>query len=180
MENDLNSDPEAVAIASITKALGSLEETRKVAVLTYILQRLGGSVSSNTLQAEEVNRSADTEGNIKSFLKAKNPQNPYQQVAVLAYFLKKRRDEESVNKKLIEAANDEAGGRTIDNITSVLNDAKKQYQYFGSGPGGKKKLLVFGEDVVDALPNQEKVKELASKQPKKRRHVKGQKKTAKK
>ncbi len=173
MENSTNHDPEVVAIGSIMKALDLLEDTRKRAVLDFVSHRIGGVVvplQASEQKNDQVSISGDED--IKTFLKTKDTQNKYQQVAVLAYYLIKKKGQEAVNKEMIEAANKEAGGRTIDDITGTLNDAKTKYEFFGTGSGGKKILLAYGEDVVEALPNQEKVKELAKKKPSRKRRSK--------
>ncbi|MBP7006092.1 hypothetical protein KBB27_03150 [Patescibacteria group bacterium] len=157
-----NRDVEAEAIAAITSVLKDVPDERKTAVLSFVSQRFGGNdlgsaPASHGGGGEIVASPAD---NIKAFLKGKNPANKYQQTAVLAYYLKKNNSEEQFGKESIETANQQAGGRTIDDITGTLNDAKNKYGFFGAGAGGKKILLAYGEDVVEALPNQEKVKAL--------------------
>ena len=180
MENNLNHDPEAVAIGTIMKALESLKDARKDAVLNFVMQRVGVIVDTNKSKIPSVTTSVLND-DIKIFLKSKDPQNKYQQVAVLAYYLIKKRGESGVNKDMIEIANKDALGRTIDDISSTLNDAKNKYGFFGTGSGGKKILLAYGEDIVDALPDQEKVKKLAKKgKIKKRRAKKVSKKSTKK
>lgn len=180
MENHLNNDPEAVAIGAIMKALESLEKSRKSAVLNFVIQRMDNVVDMTQHRIPSITTDV-LNNDIKIFLKSKDPRNKYQQVAVLAYFLIKKRGEEGINKDMIEIANKEALGRTIDDISSTLNDAKNKYGFFGAGSGGKKILLAYGEDVVDALPDQEKVKKLAKKgKIKKRRAKKVSKKPTKK
>jgi hypothetical protein len=155
-------DPEAEAITAITVALDNIPEGRKLAVLKYVYERFAGSGDSPVSDSIAGGQRAPSLGknDIKTFLKGKNPQTPYQQVAVLAYYLKENRNITEVNKKIIEEANLEALGRTIDDVTGVLNDAKNKYHFFGSSAGGKKFLLVHGEDIVNALPDQKIVAEL--------------------
>ncbi len=156
--------------------MASLSDERKLAVLSYSIERFGGSPTKENHNGDkgfQPNDQRDTD--IKSFLKKKDPKNKYQQVAVLAYFLKKNSGTDEVNKEIIESANTQAGGRTIDDITATLNDAKLKYGFFGAGSGGKKILLAYGEDIVEALPDKEKVKELMKKNSgkSKRRSKKG-------
>jgi len=158
-------DPEAQAIAAISAALKDVPDERRLAVLSFVSERLGGKALAGGQTQGGAGGADDGHahtpaGNIKAFLKAKDPGNKYQQTAVLAYYLKKHGGEDQIGKESIESANKEAGGRTIDDITGTLNDAKSKYGYFGAGAGGKKILLAFGEDVVEALPDQEKVKVL--------------------
>lgn len=177
-----HNDPEAVAIAAITKAIADIPDERKLAVLKFVHDRLGGRITTESQKLDSILalESEGKESDIKTFLKNKKPVTPYQQVAVLAYFLKKNRSTESVNKKLIEDANKEALGRSIDDITGVLNDAKNKYQFFVSGSGGKKLLSAHGEDVVNALPEQAKVAQLMKEFGKKKRRRKQAPKRTKK
>lgn len=154
-------DPEAEAITAITVALDNLSKERKLAVLKYVYERFTGpGVNLTSFLAGDQRLPSGGKDDIKTFLKNKNPNTPYQQVAILARYLKQNRNIAEVNKKIIEEANLEALGRTIDDITGVLNDAKNKYHFFGSSADGKKVLLSHGEDVVDALPDQKKVAEL--------------------
>ncbi len=173
MENKLSDDPEAVAIAIIMKSLASFEEARKSAILNFVIQRVGIEIIA---PKSEVSGGDSGPGvidqEIKTFLKSKDPKSKYQQVAVLAYYLIKKKGQDGINKDMIEAANKEALGRTIDDISGTLNDAKTKYGFFGTGSGGKKILLAYGEDIVEALPDQEKVKSLTKKGNTKKRRVK--------
>lgn len=169
-------DPEAEVIAIIIAAIAKISRERKLALLKYIYERFS-SPESNSLDSEHgrEEKLIGVEEDIKAFLKRKNPITPYQQVAVLAYHLKINSGVDEINKKIIDEANRKALGRTIDNVTWVLNDAKNKYHFFGSGTGGNKILLAYGEDVVNALPDQKEVAELI-KSRKKRRNKKRKKK----
>lgn len=176
-----NRDVEAGAIATITNALADVPDERKTAVLSFVSQRFGGKDLGgiSPANAGEGEMAAPHADDIKGFLKSKNPGNKYQQTAVLAYYLKKNSSEEQFGKESIETANQQAGGRTIDDITGTLNDAKSKYGFFGSGTGGKKILLAHGEDIVEALPDQEKVKALMKANASKSKRKTKKKKTKK-
>jgi hypothetical protein len=176
MKNNLTNeihDEEAKVIAVVITALGCLEDNRKIEVLEFIIRRISGTnLPQREISPRNSIGSQAVDLSIKDFLKQKNTENKYQQVAVLAYFLKKNKGEDFVNKEIIEAANLEAGGKTIDDITGTLNDAKSKYGFFGLANGGKKTLLAYGEDVVEALPDREKVKELRKKNHSRKRRAK--------
>lgn len=184
INTNLSRDLETIAIDKIIDALDSLAIDRKVAILKYIYERIGGNERLSVLQspgginplsvAGEQNFS-DNDVDIKTFLRSKNPENKYQQLAVLAFYLRKYQDIQVVDKKIIEEANRRALGRTIDNISLALNDAKQKYNFFGTYSGGKKNLLAYGEDIVNALPDQQKVKELMKSVRGRKKHLKNKK-----
>lgn len=141
-------DLEAIAIDKIVEALNGVDEQRKLSVLRFVYERFSnGGVDpqglaelekKNLLTNVQVPSSPADNKDIKIFLKQKDPQNPYQQVAVLAYYLKENKSIDEVNKKIMEDANKEARGRIIDDMTGVLNDAKSKYNFLGQDHPAKK------------------------------------------
>jgi hypothetical protein len=168
-------DPEAKAISQIILALDNIAPERKMFILDFVRRRIVTDFNlpaSGDIPEEISSTNVGDVKNVKAFLKLKAPTNDYQKSAVLAYYLRRHEQIDEVNAKDIFEANKEALGRLIDNIPSVLNDAKRKYGYFTDGTGGKKRLSAFGEDIVEALPNQERVKELSKKSRKRKRRRK--------
>jgi hypothetical protein len=96
---------------------------------------------------------------VKAFIKAKNPKNDMQRVACLAYYLQHRKDISTFKSKDIDEQHEAAGGIKF-NLAQAVANATNVSKYFAAAGEGKKRLTTLGEDVVEALPDLEKVKAL--------------------
>jgi hypothetical protein len=97
---------------------------------------------------------------IKQFIAQKHPENFYQRVACLAYYLAHAADMPHFKTKDISKANTDAAASKFSNATAFVNDATAKYGYLSAAGGGNKQISAFGEQVVEALPDREKVKQL--------------------
>lgn len=113
----------------------------------------------------------------KSFMKAKNPQSETQRVACLAYFLTNSRSTPAFKTTDITALNTEARGPTFNVARAVGNAANAKHKYLSSIGKGQKQITSHGEEIVDALPDLEKVKEIEARKPSKRGRPKKKKKS---
>ncbi len=93
----------------------------------------------------------------KDFVWAKNPKNDVQRVACLAFYLTHARDTAQFKASDLRALNTEAAGPSM-NMPRAANNATNQNRYLAAAGGGKKQITALGEDVVNALPDQEVVK----------------------
>jgi hypothetical protein len=96
---------------------------------------------------------------VKDFVKAKSPKNDMQRVACLAYYLTHQKGISTFKSKDIDEQHEAAGGISFKVAQAVAN-ATNVSKYFAAAGQGKKRLTTLGEDVVDALPDLEKVKGL--------------------
>ena len=108
----------------------------------------------------------------KQFLRQKSPQSDVQRVACLAYYLAYHRETGQFKTKELSALNIEAAGTKIGNLSQAVNNATKQSHYLAPAGGGNKQITSFGEDVVDALPDQQQVELVEQNRPKKRKRRK--------
>jgi hypothetical protein len=92
-----------------------------------------------------------------------------QQVACLAFYLTHFKDTQLFKTKEISAMNTNAGGTRIGNPSQAVEDATQKNGYLAPAGGGKKQLTGYGEDVVNALPDQEAVKAVAASAARKQR-----------
>lgn len=97
---------------------------------------------------------------IKQFIAQKRPDNVYQRVACLAYYLTYYGNTPHFKTKDISQANTDAAASKLSNAAAFVRDATSKYGYLSAAGKGAKQISVFGEDVVQALPDQEKVKQL--------------------
>jgi hypothetical protein len=93
----------------------------------------------------------------KQFLAKKKPDNNYERVACLAYYLTNYRNTPTFKTKDIDALNTESA-HNFRNAPRDVMHATSAYRYLSPAGGGKKQITSLGEAVVDALPDREKVK----------------------
>jgi hypothetical protein len=97
---------------------------------------------------------------IKQFIATKRPENLYQRVACLAYYLAHASGMSRFKTKDITLANTDAAVSKFSNASLFVNDATTKYGYLSAAGGGTKQITAFGEQVVEALPDRDMVKEL--------------------
>ena len=181
-----------VALGKVLAALSPLEEKDRSWVVASAVSSL--SISATTIEssaammgnasagaaaaAAEAARSVPgkpgTKEHAKGWLRGKAPFNDLLRVACLGYYLLKFKDTPTFKTKDISAMNTEAAGTHISNASRSLDDATNKGKYFAPAGSGKKQLTGFGEEVVEALPDKEKLKEVEMRRPKKKK--KGKKK----
>jgi hypothetical protein len=93
----------------------------------------------------------------REFMRVKAPESDVDRVACLAYYLTNGRQTASYTSRELSAINTEAAGPKI-NMSRAVDNAAKQSGYLASAGKGKKQITTYGEDVVEALPDYEKVK----------------------
>jgi hypothetical protein len=105
----------------------------------------------------------------KQFIAQKRPENNYERVACLAYYLTHSRNTPHFKTTDITKLNTEAAGH-ISNPSLAVMHATATYHYLSAAGGGKKQLTSLGEAVVEALPDRATVKAaIAEHKPKRRR-----------
>jgi len=97
---------------------------------------------------------------IRQFIAQKRPANVYQRVACLAYHLTNSANTPHFKTKDISQANTDAASPRLSNAAAFVRDATSKYGYLSAAGKGSKQITVFGENIVEALPDQEKVKQL--------------------
>jgi hypothetical protein len=97
---------------------------------------------------------------IRQFIAQKRPENMYQRIACLAYYLTHALNTPHFKTKEISKANTAAAVSKLTNPSARVNDATSKYGYLSQVRGGQKQITVFGEHVVEALPDYDRVKQL--------------------
>src|SRR5438309_7386712 len=177
---------DVTALSDVLDALSKLEPTAQQWVLNTAAQRLQLSVNSG--QQPSPSGSATTAPELpagsvgktapKEFLRLKAPKSDVDRVACVAFYLTHGRQTASYASRELSAINTEAAGPKM-NMSRAVDNATKQSGYLTSAGKGKKQITALGEDVVQALPDYEKVGAvlLAGKAKARRRRAK-KKKTA--
>ena len=110
-------------------------------------------------------------------MRSKEPKSDVQRVACLAYYLTSARSTPQFRIGDLEKLNTEAAGPNM-NMTRASDNATRKNKYLTAGEGRMKQITTHGEDIVDALPDQDAVNALEKEGGRKRRR-KGTKKPAK-
>lgn len=157
-------------------AIGQLDDPQKLWVLQTAASRfslkietsLGGGISSGgtgSPPASGTTQTPDGGGvSLKGFMRAKDPKTDVQKITCLAYYLTKFRDTTHFKTKDLIKLNTEAAWPNFSNPTVAVNNARKD-KYLTPAGKGDKQLTNRGEALVEALPDQEKVKSFMSKSP---------------
>jgi hypothetical protein len=188
-------DQELESLKTVLHALEPLDETQRRFVLKESAERLGisgvlpaatgnnparqggGTPASGGVTAATGGGGSSPDGQTaKQFLKTKSPITDVQRIACLAYYLTNARNTAHFKTVDLTSLNIEAGGTRLTNPHLTVKNATNQNRYLAPVGSGSKQITSLGEDVVDALPDQEAVKVVVASQKKPRK--KNAKKTA--
>lgn len=171
------------ALGEVLDSLSKLEPVAQQWVLTTAANRLQVTVGPGTLGAAPPAGGAmimaGSVGGLspKDFLRAKAPKLDVDRVACLAFYLTHGRQTASYAARELTAINTEAAGPKI-NMSRAADNAAKQSGYLTSAGKGKKQITAHGEDVVNALPDYDKVKAILASHKGKARKKRAKKKPA--
>ena len=109
----------------------------------------------------------------KEFMRLKQPVTDVQRVACLAYYLARARGTAQFKTLDLTKLNTEGAGFRFSNAAVAVSNATLA-GFLAAAGGGKKQITALGEDIVDALPDQEKVKITVAtiKKPRRRKSAK--------
>ena len=100
--------------------------------------------------------------NIKAFMRAKNPANDVQRVACLGFYIAETTSQAGFTAKQVADAHTNSGGSKF-NLSRAMDNATRSAKYLSNRTKHEKQLTTLGEDVVNALPNQQAVRDLSAK-----------------
>jgi hypothetical protein len=173
------------ALSDVLTALAPLDQAAKEWVLTTAAARVSVTLEVPNASQANPNHSPKPRGghlglqeSPKEFLKVKRPTSDVQRVACLAYFLTKVRGVSVFGTSDISKLSTEAAAPAY-NVTRALDNAARAKGYISQAGNGKKQITAFGEDIVEALPDQTQVKNVEASKPKRRSKVRKAKKKAK-
>jgi len=176
---------DVTALGTVLDALSKLDVSTQQWVLSTAATRLQVPVTPGQQASQTpavITRAALPTGSVggltpKEFLRLKAPNSDVDRVACLAFYLTHGRQTASYAARDLTAINTEAAGPKI-NMSRAVDNATKQSGYLTSAGKGKKQITPYGEDVVDALPDYEKVKVILVTGKGKSRRKRVKKKTA--
>ena len=170
--------PESDAIQKIEEALAPLDNPARLRVIAWAYSRFDltpivpGSLSPQGGHQTPPGQpplpppsQPPPAGTIKDFVTGKKPQNTYERIACLVYYLEKVQNVNSVKTKEITQANTDARLSKMTNPSIFVAEATRQKGYLSALGGGKKVLSARGEALVDALPDREAVQKALDDHP---------------
>jgi hypothetical protein len=173
-----------LALGKVLDALESLDEEKRSWVLQTAASRFSvkmnpefvpgtGPKGAGEFSAGNSNIAGSGTPTPKAFIKVKNPQTDVQRISCHGYYLTKFRENPHFKTKALTELNTEAACPKFSNPAVAVDNATKAHFLAPAGQGNKQ-LTGLGEELVDALPDQEKVKVLVSEhRPRKKRKKKG-------
>ena len=162
---------ELSALGTVLETLEPLDEPKRLFILKTAIERLG--IDGTVLSAQGGLRSgtgasaaaglpvASTEVagmRPKDFMRSKQPATDVQRIACLAYYLTRARSTPQFKTMDLTKLNTEAAGARFSNAAVAVMNATATSGFLAPAGGGRKQVTALGEDVVEALPNQEQVK----------------------
>jgi hypothetical protein len=159
---------ELESLEAVFDALVPLDDEKRLFVLSTVVARLGvkldvgaaalsGRRDQGTAPQADQQR-IDTQMTPRLFLRNKHPTNDVQRIACLAYYLTHHRDTAHFKTGELTELNIQAAGDKIGNAAQAVANATKQNHFLSPAGKGRKQITPLGEDVVNALPDQQKVK----------------------
>jgi len=139
--------------------LEGMEDRWKHFVLNGIREGLGlGSAPALVDPRSPPPPPAPPSGTARAFMREKRPATDLQRIACLASYLARARNQTEFKGKDLKDL--DHGESIADWRVAVANATKAKY--LASARHGVKRLTTFGEDIVDALPDQSKVNQVRS------------------
>jgi hypothetical protein len=181
-------DNEVKAMEAAFGMLSGLKPEEKKRVLLWLWQKLevsdpppanawaagtaaagGQARTGSVLNLPSGNGAATTP---KNFLAQKDPKTDAQRITCLAYYLTHQRGTTQFKTKELTTLNTEAAQPPFSNPGVAVSNAAAN-KYLSPAGGGKKQITVNGERLVEALPDQGKVKALPAARKRKSSKKKG-------
>lgn len=158
---------ELKALGAILDALQPLPAEQREFVLTTAIARLGvGNIRTKNIEQGQLGsanlRKAALDGEMtpKEFVKTKKPTSETQRMACLAFYLTHFRRQPHFKTRDVTNLNTDAACPKLSNPARTADNATKQNGFFAPAGKGNKQITPYGEDVVNALPDQDAVKAL--------------------
>lgn len=172
---------ELQAMQTALTALEELEPEGRDRALTWLASALGAELESGISKdgARDLRGESGDSGNgvpaggdqvdPKSFLADKQPETDIERVTCLGYYLSKYRGQRTFKTAELTDLNVEAAGRAIGNAAQAVDNATRKNGYLASAGKGLRQVTRVGEEVVEALPDRDKVKSITARMPKRRK-----------
>lgn len=153
-------NPVHQALNTVIDALKPLSADQRRSVLQSAANLFGEADALPPTPQKATDSEATTSPpDLQRFVFNKKTKNDAVAVTVLAYYLKKYRNQVSFKTSDLEALNSEANtGQVFGNITKTVNNAYSRYRLLDKAGKGFKKITLIGERVVEALPDDAQVK----------------------
>lgn len=164
---------ELSALGTILEALDPLDDQARRFVLKTVGERLNladalpatapqiGLQSKSSVTPSTQTQTIGTGLTVctpKEFLKNKKPTSDVQRIACLAFYLTHNKDQQHFKTRDLTKLNTDAAGIRLSNPAYAVTNATRQNKFLAPAGKGSKQITSLGEDIVNALPDQERVK----------------------
>ncbi|MGD9736251.1 MAG: hypothetical protein AB7V58_11705 [Solirubrobacterales bacterium] len=170
---------ELQAMQTALTALEGLEPEGRERALNWLASALGAELQIDSSRDGAgfergddggTNREgAGSQADPKSFMADKQPETDIERVTCLGYYISKYRNQRVFKTADLTELNVEAAGRAIGNPAQAVDNATRKSGYLASAGKGLRQVTRVGEEVVEALPDRDKVKSIMAKAPKRRK-----------
>lgn len=154
------SDFELIHAASnaVIEVLKPLNSEQRRSVLQSVAHLIGEAEALHP-PTKSISVATDEEiPNLEEFVFSKRSEKEVERVAVLAYYLDKYEKQQMFKTPDLEELNRKANGLPFGNITKSVNNAALRNHFFSLAGNGYKRINLYGKQVVEALPDRDKVK----------------------
>jgi hypothetical protein len=165
MNNEMNSDVEK-KLEAIGKVIGILKDFGPydiTDIVAFALKHVGvAETISMPSPRNQLGVNSDMVENetLAEFVHKRNPKNEYQRIAVIAYYLMKKKNLSVFMARDIADANAEARQPRFSNLSTSINRAVTRYKYLTSTKRGEYRLGVDAEKMVEVLPDHSEAKKI--------------------
>jgi hypothetical protein len=157
---------ELEAIKTALEALEPLKEDQRKFAIDTIVRRLGtfGAPAERppgiAADAPGIPAGVTSTGqapNSRQFLRSKAPVTDLERYVCLAYYLTHFMSTPKFTSREIQKLNSDAGGQNFSNAAATATNATRQSKLLGNAGQGKRRITLRGEELVEALPDRQKV-----------------------
>jgi hypothetical protein len=154
---------EITAMQEIDSCLSQLQPEEQLRVFNWISSKYkfgssGKFITSPSSGISKMDNTLEDSGmHIKDFIAAKKPENNYEKIACVAFFLEKFRGMDSFKTVEITKGFQDARLNKMSNPAMFVAETARAYGYLTSIGSAKKGLTARGEALVNALPIRENV-----------------------
>ncbi len=153
-------DPAHAVLNTVINALKPLNDDQRRSVLRSVVALFNETEVIPAGMETRIKPSPENAPSPEEFVFSKNTKRDTARIAVLAYYLTVYRNQDTFKTADLEALNQEARGQRFGNIAKSVNNAAQRNGLLAMTGSGFKAITPLGKLIVEALPNDEKVKDI--------------------
>jgi hypothetical protein len=147
-------------MSTLLQTLQPLDDEARRRVLDWLASRLGLSPSTSSIEVGTI-ASLPERGTIKEFLKHKSPDDDVSRATALAFYLAHHEGKTTFKTADLTTARIDAGLASF-NISRAVSHSQRAGYLTSAGGRGVYHITSTGEALVDAMPDQERIRAVKS------------------